>query len=43
MNADARTQLAFEMLTLTKKIPILLEPVFKNMRQQMSGPDNWNV
>ena len=40
MNAVARAQLAFQMLTLLKKIVMRPEPVFKNMGQQMSGPDS---
>ena len=39
MNAVARAQLTFQMLTLLQKISI---PVFQHMGQQMSGPDSSN-
>ena len=42
MNAVAHTQLTFQMLPLLQKISISPEPVFKNMGQQMSGPDKSN-
>ena len=40
MNTVARAQLTFQLLTLLKKISTPPEPVFKNMGQQMSGPDS---
>ena len=41
MNAVARAQFTFQILTYLK-ISIPPEPVFKNMEQQMSGPDSSN-
>ena len=40
MNAVARAQLTYQLLTLVKKISTPPEPVFKNMGQQMPGPDS---
>ena len=42
MNAFARAQLTFQMLTLHKKMSIPSEPVLKNMGQQMYGPESSN-
>ena len=39
MNAVARARFTYQMLTLFQ-ISIPPEPVFKNMGQQISGPDN---
>ena len=41
MNAFARAQLTFQMLTLLKNI-YNTRAIFKNMGQQMSGPDSSN-
>ena len=42
INALARTQLTFQMLTLQTQIFILPDPVFQYMGQQMSGPASSN-